>query len=56
MNQLKTVALVLLATAGMFACQPKTTGEKIKDKAEDAQHETGQAIERAGDRVKDAGN
>lgn len=45
----------LLLNFLVMGCQPKTTSEKVKDKVEDATHETGQAIERAGDRVKDAG-
>jgi predicted small secreted protein len=52
-NKVLIVAGVLLSGL-MAACQPQTTAEKMKDKVEDATHETGQAIERAGDKVKDA--
>jgi hypothetical protein len=50
--------IMALALGGsvMAGCQPKTTSEKIKDKVEDASHETGQAIERAGEKVKDGVN
>jgi hypothetical protein len=44
----------LLLNVGLVGCQPRTPAEKAQDKIEDAQHETGQAIERAGDRVKDS--
>ena len=40
----------------MAGCKPKTPAEKLKDSVEDATHETGQAIERVGDKVKDAAN
>ncbi len=54
-NTALIVAVVLFN--GMIAgCQPKTPVEKAKDKIEDATHETGQAIERAGNRVKDLAN
>lgn len=52
-NKMLFVAVVLVSGL-MAACQPQTTGEKLKDNVEDATHETGQAIERAGDKVKDA--
>lgn len=48
-----TVFLTVVASAG---CRPKTASEKVKDEAEDVTHETGQAVERAGERVKDAAN
>ena len=54
-NTLLIVAALLLN--GLLAgCQPKTPAEKVQDKVEDAAHETGQAIERVGDKVKDAAN
>lgn len=52
-NKVLFVAVVLVSGL-MAGCQPQTNAEKIKDKVEDATHETGQAIERAGDKVKDA--
>ncbi len=52
-NKMLFVAVVLVSGL-MAACQPQTTAEKMKDNVEDATHETGQAIERAGDKVKDA--
>ena len=42
--------LAVLATA----CKPQSTSQKIENKIEDAGHETGQALERAGENVKDA--
>ncbi len=47
-------SLVALVGATIIGCRPKTTGEKVKDKVEDAQHEAGQAIERTGDRIQDS--
>jgi hypothetical protein len=35
-------------------CKPKTTAQKVEDKMEDAQHEAGQGMERAGEKVEDA--
>ncbi len=39
---------------GAVGCKPKTTGQKIEEKVEDAGHEAGQALERTGENVKDA--
>lgn len=50
------MAGVLLFNVAVLGCQPKTPAQKMEDKAEDAAHETGQGIERAGEKVKDAGN
>ena len=48
-------AVVILM--GMAAgCQARPPAQKLKDKVEDATHEAGQAIERAGDKIKDAAN
>jgi hypothetical protein len=44
----------LLLIAGLIACRSKTPVEKVKDKLGDALHETGQAIERVGNRIKGA--
>ena len=52
-NKVLIVAGVLLSGL-MAACQPQTTPGKKKDNVEDATHETGQAIERAGDKGKEA--
>ena len=38
------------------ACKPKTTAQKVEEKVEDAAHEAGQTVERAGERIKDATN
>jgi hypothetical protein len=46
----------LLVSTIAVGCKPRTTGEKIEDKVEDATHETGQGIDRSGERVKDAAN
>ena len=49
--------LSVLSLSGFIAaCQPRTPTEKAQDKVEDATHNTGQAVERAGERVKDAAN
>lgn len=50
------IGTVLLIQALIMGCQPKTAGEKAKDKIEDAGHDMGQGIERAGEKVKDAAN
>jgi hypothetical protein len=44
----------LLLSGLMLGCQPRTTAEKAEDKMGDAAHETGQAIDRTVDRVKDS--
>ncbi len=49
------VALVTL-NALVAGCQPKTPAEKVKNTVQDAAHETGQAIDRAGEKAKDAVN
>jgi hypothetical protein len=55
MNKNNLFVLATMLLGGMMAgCQPRTPAEKVKDKLEDATHETDQAIERTGDRVKDA--
>jgi hypothetical protein len=53
-NYKPVTLLAILAAAAMSGCQPRTTSEKVKDKTEDAAHETKQGMDRAGDRVKDA--
>lgn len=50
------IGAVLFLSWAAIGCKPKTTAEKVKNKVEDATHETGQAIERAGEKVKDAAN
>ena len=50
------LSAAVFLSALVAGCQPKTPAEKVKNSVEDATHETGQAIERAGDRVKDAAN
>jgi hypothetical protein len=53
---LKAGFLMGLISSGTFVgCQPKTPAEKVKDKVEDIQHETGQSMERAGERIKKSG-
>ncbi len=52
-NYVFVVAAVLFSGV-IIGCQPKTPAEKVINKVEDATHETGQAIERAGEKVKDA--
>jgi hypothetical protein len=59
--KMKTSGLFLLGllAAGAFCvssigCKPKTTSQKIEDKAEDAQHEIKQGTERASENVEDA--
>lgn len=47
------LVMVSMMTIGV-GCKPKTTAQKIEDKAEDAQHEVQQGVERAGENVKDA--
>lgn len=37
--------------AGVGACKPQTTAEKIENKVEDAGHEIKQGAERAGKRI-----
>jgi outer membrane lipoprotein-sorting protein len=57
MNKNNLFILALVVSAGVLSsCQPKTPAEKVQDKVEDASHEAGQAVERAGERVKDATN
>jgi hypothetical protein len=55
---MKTRHFLLLSVlaAGLAGCQPRTPGEKAKDAVEDAAHETGQGVDRAGEKVKDAAN
>ena len=48
------IGAIFFLSGGMIGCQPKTPVEKVKDKVEDATHEMGQAIERAGEKIKDA--
>jgi hypothetical protein len=52
----RTLSLVALALLGgaVVGCRPRSAAEKVEDKVEDAAHEAGQAIERTGERVKDA--
>lgn len=45
-----------ILNVALIGCQPKSTAEKVENKIEDATHETGQAIERAGDRIKKSAN
>lgn len=40
--------------AGVGACKPQTTAEKIEDKVEDAGHEIRQGADRAGKRIEKA--
>lgn len=54
-NNVFIVAVVFFSGV-ITGCQPKTTAEKVEDKVEDTTHETGQAIERVGEKVKDAAN
>jgi hypothetical protein len=57
MNRKMMFIVTVSFLVGSFTgCQPKTPAEKLKDKVEDATHETGQAVERAGERIKDAAN
>ncbi len=46
--------LWIVGVLALTGCQPKSTSQKIEDKAEDAAHETKQGMERAGEKVKDA--
>ncbi len=51
-NRIVAAALIA-ASSGLWSlgCRPRTASEKIKDKAEDVRHETGQTLERAGHRM-----
>ena len=50
-----TLACVIALTSFVFVgCRPRTTSQKIEDKAEDAQHEINQGMERAKENVHDA--
>lgn len=40
-------------STGLTGCQPQTIGQKVEDKVEDATHETGQAMERAGENIEE---
>ena len=55
-NKLLLVLFLMLTGALAVGCKPKTVSEKVKDKVEDAGHEMGQGIERAGERVRNASN
>ena len=46
MKRLLPLAVVVLGL-GFSACKPKTFGQKVQDKAEDAAHEVKQGTERA---------
>jgi hypothetical protein len=48
------IAIGFTLTALTIGCQPKSPSEKAEDTMEDAAHETGQAVERAGEKVEDA--
>ncbi len=57
MNRSDAFIVAAVLISGVIAgCKPKTPAEKVMNKVEDATHETGQAIERAGEKVKDAAN
>lgn len=47
---------MLFLLAALAGCQPRTAAEKAENAAEDAAHETGQVLERTGERAKDAVN
>lgn len=53
-NRFSALGFTMLALLAM-GCE-KTASQKVEDKVEDAAHETGQAMERAGEKVKDAVN
>lgn len=44
------------AAAGFGGCKPKTTMEKLQDKAEDVGHEMGQGMDHMKDSAQDAGH
>ncbi len=50
---LLVVMISLYGSLSLSGCAPRTPAEKAKDKVEDAAHETGQSLERAGERIKE---
>lgn len=48
---IRSFAVIGLLGAGLSACQPQTAGQKVENAAEDAAHETGQALERGKENV-----
>jgi hypothetical protein len=50
------IGAIMVFSGAVIGCQPKTPAEKVMNKVDDAAHEAGQAVERAGDKVKDATN
>ena len=55
-NKFTAIVAFVLFNSALIGCRPRTPAEKAKDSIEDAAHDAGQAIERAGEKVKDAAN
>lgn len=48
---IRSLVAIGLVGAGLSACKPQTAGQKVENAAEDAAHETGQALERGKENV-----